>query len=56
LINLGNYLIVITGRQWIGSLDGHDVYTMTNTELFRFARSDAHLTPQQVMTSFITSL
>ncbi|KAI9598348.1 SacI homology domain-containing protein [Syncephalis fuscata] len=43
----GNYLIVITDRQWVGCLDGHDIYTIKDTQLFRYARSDAHLTPRQ---------
>ncbi|RKP09538.1 SacI homology domain-containing protein [Thamnocephalis sphaerospora] len=43
----GNYLIAITGRSRIGSIDGHDIYGISDTQIFRYARSDAHLSAQQ---------
>ncbi|KAI8053987.1 SacI homology domain-containing protein [Syncephalis plumigaleata] len=43
----GNYLIIITDRQWVGCLDGHDIYTITGTELLRYAPSIGHLNPRQ---------
>ncbi len=48
---LGEYMIVITGKERVGKLDGSDVWRMTSHQLLPFAPSRDHLTETQVITS-----
>jgi len=49
-INLvgGSYLIVLTGRQLVGHINGQGIWAVTASEIIPYMKSQLHLTQQQV--------
>ncbi|XP_062501222.1 phosphatidylinositol-3-phosphatase SAC1-like [Corticium candelabrum] len=43
----GPYLVVITGREKVGTIEQHDVWRVTSTDVIAFARSVRHLSEIQ---------
>lgn len=45
----GQYLIVVTQREYIGSIAGHSIWRLSGTELLPYNRSNLHLNPEQIV-------
>lgn len=45
----GPYLVVVTGKQRVGSIAGQDIWRLVSTELLSFHRTLTHLTDTQVL-------
>lgn len=41
-------MVVITGREKVGTIEQHDVWRVTSTDVIAFARSVRHLSEIQV--------
>lgn len=46
--NIGPYLIVVTKKECLGSINGHLVYEVKGTELIPFSKTNIHLSESQV--------
>lgn len=44
----GNYLLVITKAEVIGTLNGHDIYHVLESDVIPYQKSTLHLTQRQV--------
>ena len=44
----GNYLVVVTGRKKIGTINGQTIWTVTNTEVLSYTKTNLHLNEKQV--------
>lgn len=44
----GNYLIVLTGRRKVGSINGQSIWLVTGTEMIPYPKTLLHLTEKQV--------
>jgi hypothetical protein len=49
----GPYLIVVTGRERIGTIGTHDVWKVTAIDTIAFARSTRHLSEIQVIINLL---
>ena len=47
-VNVGPYLILVTSKKFVGSIDGHSVYEVSGTELIPFSKTTIHLSESQV--------
>ena len=47
-VTLGPYLILVTSKKLVGSIDGHSVYEVSGTELIPFSKTTIHLSESQV--------
>lgn len=44
----GNYLIVVTGRKKIGTINGQSIWMVTSTEVISYTKTYLHLNEKQV--------
>jgi len=44
----GNYLVVITGKKHVGTINGEDIWEVTGTEVISYCRTLLHLSETQV--------
>ncbi|TPX71110.1 hypothetical protein SpCBS45565_g01267 [Spizellomyces sp. 'palustris'] len=47
-LNAGDHIVVITDRERVGQLSGHDIYKLTGHKIIPVQRSRLHLTEQQI--------
>lgn len=44
----GNYLVVVTGRKKVGTINGQSIWMVTSTEVLSYTKTYLHLNEKQV--------
>ena len=46
--HVGPYLILVTEKKFVGTIEGHSIYEVKGTELLSFSKTNIHLSESQV--------